>query len=268
MNFLISMNNKMFSKYQSHDLIELISNLDMKKDVKGAEIYINMQDEEEKEYCIELVKEMKNKNWILQIHSIDIYNLKEEELIKCLQYYNNLALIYNKKIKLTIHPAEEICLDLSIEKTVKGISFVSNYIKENKLKLEILLENLNELNKKKRCNIYKTYEALEELKKIGNTFDMGHYVYDYSNDYKKLIKKHMDKTKNVHIHDISNDRVDHYPFYYSNVKLDKIVKYLNKIEYKGNVVLEYGLEYLKGNGFEEKMDEYINQIEYVKTCFA
>lgn len=266
-NFLLSINSKMFSKYESYELIELIKKLDIKKDVKGAEIYIEMKNEEERKYCTELVKEMKKYNWILQIHSASIYDLTKEEIIDYLEYYNSLALIYNKKIKLTIHPAEEKCLDLSIEKTIEGMNFVSKYINENDLKLEILLENLNELNKKKRCNIYKTYEALEKLKKIGNTFDVGHFVYDYSNDYKELIKEHMEKTKNVHIHDISDDRVDHYPFYYNNVKLSKIVKYLELINYKGNVVLEYGLEYLKGNKFEDKIDEYIKQIELVKESF-
>ncbi len=267
-NFLLSINSKMFSKYESYELIELIKKLDIKKDVKGAEIYIEMKNEEERKYGTEFVKEMKKHNWILQIHSASIYDLTKEEIIDYLEYYNSLALIYNKKIKLTIHPAEEKCLDLSIEKTIEGMNFVSKYINENDLKLEILLENLNELNKKKRCNIYKTYEALEKLKKIGNTFDVGHFVYDYSNDYKELIKEHMEKTKNVHIHDISDDRVDHYPFYYNNVKLSKIVKYLELINYKGNVVLEYGLEYLKGNKFEDKIDEYIKQIELVKESFV
>lgn len=266
-NFLLSINSKMFSKYDSFELIELITKLDIKKDVKGAEIYIEMKNEEEKKYCEEFVKEMKKHNWILQIHSASMYDLTEDEINNYLEYYNSLALIYNKKIKLTIHPAEEKCLDLSIEKTIEKMNYISKYIIDKDLKLEILLENLNELNKKKRCNIYKTYEALEKLKKIGNTFDIGHFVYDYSNDYKELIKEHMEKTKNVHIHDISDDRVDHYPFYYNNVKLNKIVKYLEKINYKGNVVLEYGLEYLKGNEFEDKIDEYIRQIEVVKESF-
>lgn len=262
MNCLISMNYHMFNEYDSEKLVEVISNLDIDKEIKGAELYIFLMNEEEKKYCRKLFKILTEKNWILQVHSIDLYNLSKEEIINCLNEYNYLASIYNKKLKFTIHPAEEKTFEKSIEKTVQILNFLQKYVNENKLNLEILIENLNEYSGKQRCNVYDIYKIFDQTDLGGITLDLGHFVYDYSNDFSKLNDRYNNKIKNIHLHDICN-RKDHYPFYYNIVNLEKVFKYLNKINYQENIVLEYGVEYLNGNSFEEKIKEYIKQIKYI-----
>ncbi|MDD2376684.1 MAG: TIM barrel protein [Clostridia bacterium] len=264
MNFLISLNSKIFLKYDTKQLMNTITSLDVNKVIKGIEIYIDMTNEEEKEYCLSLSRIMKNNNWIIQLHSADMQNIEKETIERYLQYYNQIALIYGEKIKLTLHPATEGSRYESIIKTIETVKHINKYIERNKLDIELLIENLNEHNGMLRCNIYQVYEMVDSLKTNGVTFDMGHYVYDYSNDYTNLDNEHADKIRNIHIHDIDNNRDDHHPFYYNNVKIQEIVKYINEINYKENIVLEYGLEYLEGETFEDKITEYIKQIEYVK----
>ena len=264
MNFLISLNGRMFSKYSAPQLMDILTNLDVNKVIDGAEIYMDMTNEEEKEYCLKLVKIMKDNNWIIQVHSADMYLLEEKVIEQYLKYYNEIALIYDNKIKLTIHPDTESSRYESIQNTIKIFKHINKYVYKNNLNLEILVENLNELHGTYRCNIYQVYEIIDKLMIDGITFDMGHYVYDYSNDYTDLGTEHISKIRNIHIHDINEDnRTDHYPFYFNNVKIQEIIKYLNIINYKECIVLEYGLEYLEGETFEDKIDEYIKQIEYV-----
>lgn len=266
MKFLISLNNRIFSKYDSDKLIENIIKLDVNKVVGGAEIYIDMTNETEKEYCLSLTKAMKYNNKIVQIHSISMYKLEENTINQCLEYYNKISLIYGGKIKLTMHPAEEISKKDSIIKTIEKIEYITEYIQKNNLNLEVLIENLNEHSGIIRCNIYEVYEIMDNLKIDGITLDMGHYVYDYSNNYTSL-DKYIDKIKNIHVHDVDNGRNDHHPFYYGNVKVEEMAEYIKKIKYNENVVLEIGLEYLNGETFKDKMSEYIKQIEYVsKYC--
>lgn len=260
MKFLISMNNKFFSKYTPEILIETITNIDVNKKIDGAEIYINVTSNIEKEYCLELVKSMKDKNWIVQIHSINLYKLDSNSLIQYLDYYNKLAIVYGSKIKLTIHPAEEDSIKEAMNDSIQTLNFVREYVTKNNLNLEILVENLNKLNGKIRCNIDEVVDIISSTNVDGITLDLGHYVYDYSNNFSNIYN--IEKIKNIHTHDINN-KVDHHPFYYNNVILDEIAKYLKENKYNESVVLEYALEYLKGTTFEEKVKEYIAQIECV-----
>jgi len=253
----------MFSKYDAKQLMFAITKLDTNKVIDGAEIYIDMSNQQEKEYCIDLVKIMKEFNWILQIHSTDMNTLEEHIIDKYIQYYNKLAFIYGNKIKLTFHPAQESNRYESIQKTIETFKYITKYINQNNLNLEVILENLNEHKGTLRCNIQQVYEIIGSTSIEGITLDIGHYVYDYSNDYTNLNNEYTSKIKNIHIHDIDNDRNDHYPFYYNNVKIQELVKYIKDINYKENIVLEFGLEYLNGETFEDKITEYIKQIEYV-----
>ncbi|MDF2865361.1 MAG: Xylose isomerase-like barrel [Clostridia bacterium] len=264
MNFLMSINSKMFSQYDSLNLMNVITNLDVNNSVKGIEIYIDMINEEEKEYCLSLAKVIKDKNLIMQVHSVDMNNLKENSILEYLEYYNKLSLIYGKQVKLTVHSLEENTLEESIKKSIKILKSMMDKISENNFNLEVLLENLNEHREVVRCNIYEVYKIIDSVELDGITLDMGHYVYDNSNDYSNLDNKYTNKIKNIHLHDISG-KEDHHPFYYNSVKIKEAMDYLKKIGYNENVVLEFGLEYLKGETFKDKIDEYIKQIEYVNS---
>lgn len=253
----------MFKKYTAEELLESITSLDIRNNIDGTEIYIDMKSAEERKYCSNLVKIIKDNSWILQIHSVGMYKLSNEIIKEYLHYYNQLALVYGNKIKLTVHASEN---KDSIIEDRKVLNFIHEYIKQKEFNIEILIENLNKINEVKRCNIYDVYEIIDNANVDidGITLDVGHYVYDYSNDYTTLYNHHTDRIKNIHIHDINN-KVDHYPFYHNNVDLQKVANFLKDILYNESVVLEFGLEYLKGREFEEKIKEYIKQIEYVKS---
>ncbi|MDD2409622.1 MAG: hypothetical protein PHD03_02770 [Bacilli bacterium] len=60
MKFLISINNKMFEKYTPRKLIKTIVSLDKNNSIDGAEIYIDIINDIEKDYALELVRFMKN----------------------------------------------------------------------------------------------------------------------------------------------------------------------------------------------------------------
>lgn len=262
MDFLISINSKMFSQYDSIKLMQVITMLDINKSIKGIEIYIDMTNEEEKKYCLFLAKIIKDKNLILQVHSANMNNLENSNILEYLEYYNELSSIYGKTLKLTVHPSEENTVEESIRKSIKTLKYITEEITKNNFNLEILLENLNEHRAVKRSNIYEVYKIIDSVKLGGITLDMGHYVYDYSNDYTNLNNKYTGSINNIHLHDIK-DKEDHHPFYYNNVKIKNAMNYLQKIGYNKSIVLEFGLEYLKGETFEDKISEYIKQIEYV-----
>ncbi|MDD4706439.1 MAG: TIM barrel protein, partial [Bacilli bacterium] len=198
-----------------------------------------------------------------QIHSVDLSNLNEDTIKKFLSYYNELSLVYGKKIKITIHPAEEINSIEIINKSIKILNYITEIIKENNYNFEILLENLNKLKYRISCSIHNVFYIYKKTNIDGITLDFGHYVSDNLNRFSKILN--INKIKNIHIHDINNNHIDHYPFYYHNVELDKIFEYLEKIKYHQNIVLECALEYLKGETLEDKIKEYINQIEYIKN---
>lgn len=261
MNLLFSLNGKVFLKYNENELINTIVKLDKNKVLKGAEIYIDMNKKEEQNYCEKLAELMKDNNMILQIHSADMNSLNNNTIKEYLEYYNKLSLVYGKTIKLTIHPAAENSLEYSINKTIEVFNYINKYVKDNNLNLEILIENLNKYENKMRCNISQIYEIIDKLNIDGITLDMGHYVYDYSNDYINLNNKYVNKIKNIHLHDI-NGAKDHFPFYYNNVKIKEAISYLKSIDYKENIVLEFGIEYLNGNTLEDKIDEYVKQAQY------
>ncbi len=267
MNFLISLNYRMFSKCDEKSLIDILIKKDKKKVISGAEIYINMASEEEKIYCLNLTQLIKDKNFILQIHSSDIYKISKETIVDYLEYYNKIAGIYNSKVKLTIHPAMEDSKEASIIKTIDTLKFVTEYIKKSNLNLEVLLENLNQIEGMLRCNIFEVYKIVDKVCIAGITLDVGHYVYDYSNNYKGLENTYVSNIKNIHIHDVDNIRKDHHPFYYGNVKVNKTVEYIKKINYKENIVLELGFRNLKGENFEDRIEEYIKQMEYINSYF-
>lgn len=261
MKFLISINNKMINQYPPNELINSIINLDQSNNIDGAEINIDVSNEVEKIYFMQLVKHMKKNNWIVQIHSRCMYNLDEETINKYLHYYNQLAIVYGNKIKMTFHPAEEETTTNVINKSTETINYISSIIKNNNYNLEILVENLNRLDYRIGCSVDTATDIFYKTNIKGITFDIGHHAYNNPNDFKI---PNINIIENIHIHDI-NKKLDHYPFYYNNVQLDKISEFLNKIKYNKCLVLEFAFEYLRGTTFREKIIEYINQTEYIKN---
>lgn len=253
MKLLLSLNNKIF---MNENLIDIIKKHDIFNVVKGFEIYIDLNKIEEKEKVLKLVEESLKEDYIIQLHGFSLENISIETIYENLKYYESISKKYLKKLLITFHPT------LEINQTIDIISDINKYIKKNKFNLEISIENLNYLNGIKRINITEIYDIIEKLNNTNITFDIGHYVNDYSNDF-SLVNKYLDRINNIHLHDLNEKDEDHYPFYYNKVSLIRSVSFLKSIEYNQNIVLEFGLEYLNGDTFEDKISEYIRQLEYV-----
>lgn len=267
MNLLLSVNYKMFLNYDSSTLIKRIKSLDKSGLVKGIELYINLDSDIEKNYGIELAKLLKDENLILQLHSVNMDGFSENKILECMEYYNKIANLYDDVIKLTIHPyaTKEGEIEAT-QNTIQILKIIKKYIDDNNSKIDIMIENLNKYNEVPRGNLDYVSNILTKIDEVYFTFDIGHYVYDYSNDYVGKELEIRNKLKNIHICDIDNSGHDHYPFYYNNVKLDVIAEYLKLVKYNENVVVEIAMDYLNGGDIDGKLAEYIKELEKIDKC--
>jgi sugar phosphate isomerase/epimerase len=264
MEYFISINGKEFLEFGAAELVRLIKNNDKNSIIKGAEVAIDSREDEQKEFGIDLASAMSANGWMIQLHADNIYGAGENTIIKTLQYYNLIAEKCGTKTKVTFHPAEMQSIRDSIHKTRAALDYINNIVEKKRLDLDILLENLNTYGGKPRCNIEQIFEILRGSIKNRITLDLGHYFFDYRINDIQLEKEFSKKIGNVHIHDIDGKRRDHQPFYYNNVKLEKIRDILNGIGYSGSIVAEISLCFLKGDSLETRLQEYISQVELIE----
>lgn len=267
MNILLSLNKWFFQKLAPHELINIIEYSDISNIIKGAEICFDHKNSNEIEYVTKLAELFYDSSHILQIHAYDVYSQDDDDIIKALNCYNDLADHMRMKIKLTIHPAEGRDLTGSIAQTLKTAGSILEQIEKNGLSLDLLIENLNAhcaLDKKLfRCNIPQIYSVIEAYPGLGLTFDAGHYVYDHGNDYLLFDHNHAGRIKNIHLHDIDSCGNDHQPFYYDRLDLEKFFALLKTAVYPHAIVLEIAAENLNGSGTDEVIKEYISQAEKI-----
>lgn len=251
MKNIISINYK-FMSLTPKRLVELISN---SKSTKGVEIYINFNNKEELKYLDNLVIELKQNNIILQIHGEENLSIDNQlEYLKKIEEYSNYL---NYPITYTLHPIYDEDKNISIEKTNKYIKEITNKIDNNKI--VICLENLNDMDNKKRLK----KEDIKDIiinNNIYFTYDIGHELVDN----KKVLdidNNLVEKTRNIHIH-TCNDEMHHLPIYKNDIYLKELFKGIKNLNnYKYNIVYEYGLDYFNGNTIEEKINNYLEAID-------
>lgn len=261
MNILLSFNYKCF-KMQPDVLIDYIETINSEKYIKGFEV--NASTEEDKKYLKELAKECKLRKYILNIHLPILENI--EEYKKYLDYLKEVSNIYQSKINMVFHPIYSENKIKSILITEKYISEILKYIELNGYNFSLSIENLNDMNGMYRLKKEDLKELLQKYQKLNFTYDIGHEYIDNQLEI-NTDKFYINKINNIHVHTFK-EKDDHYPIEEissKNILLNKVIE-IKKKGYDGNIVLEYALDYIKGENFEEKINKYIENAKKIYYC--
>lgn len=201
-------------------------------------------------------------NLIFQCHTPKLPD--ENKIFEYLDDVNKLSIVYNKSINVVLHPLENDDFEVSILETINYIKEIISYIKHNNLNIIISLENLNFHHNRKRINVNEIDQILIKEETLKFTYDIGHDIFDNQTNT-KLTKIQKQKINNLHLHNI-NENKDH-QIINSN---KKNIKYIKKAltdakKYTNKIVLEVGIDFYKGENYQEKIINYINSIEEIKN---
>ena len=263
MKLLLSVNKK-FYEVNMKGIFDLIDKKDLDHAIGGIELYIDTLKEYEVEMAVLIAKKLKERKMKLQIHATKL----EKDVLKQYEYlklYHKLSQIMEEKILVVYHPFEEKDKETEIYLTSIAMKRLNMHIEDRKYNLKLTLENLDDMGEMKRLKLEDVYNIAKKIPNVGLTYDIGHEVVEGRCKY-ELDKKYIGRIKNIHLHDISLTGVPHYPFYAKKTQIKKVIKLLKEIDYKGNIVLEIALDYLRGNTYEEKLEEYLNEFIYVKKA--
>lgn len=261
MKSIISINKKFFS-INPKDLCLIIKN---HKYTNGVEIYIDYNKDEEIKYLNDLVFELKKNNLILQVHGeIELKLEKQYEFIKKLESYADYL---GYPIVVTFHPIYDEDKNVSINKTVEYLELLFKNVDNNKI--TICLENLNDIRGFIRLSKEEIKSTVLNDEKLYFTYDIGHEISNYG-DITNLDGYMFSEIRNVHLHSVSINGIDHMPIYKEDLNWNKIIKALefliiNKYEY--NIVYEYGLEYCRGDNVLDKLNDYLLSIDIVSEKY-
>lgn len=262
MRFLLSIGNQYFSNFDD-DWIYLFLDNDIKKNIGGCEIHINISDQFQRAYVQKTIKNSLLENWNFQFHGPDLSEYSGNYL-DVLNFYNDISQFLGYKVKVTFHPiTSKIDINDSINLSEKTFYEVSNLIAKYNLGIIPLVENLNIMGNPCRCQL-QHIESLLKIENLNFTWDIGHQAIDNTCTY-SLKDNYLNKLQNIHIHDISIE--DHYPFYYGKIDLQKSISYLVENNYNENIVLEIGLPCLNSTTFDKKIAEYIENVNLLADTY-
>lgn len=262
MKILISISSKFFEK-QPEELIKLLKKHDSKRIIKGFEICVNFNNEEEREYMKQLCYLCKKESYIFQIHGMNLDYINQ---FKYMDFVNELTKILQKSIDIVIHPIVQNDIEKSIIESKEYFNRIINYIEREKYNINIGIENLNYLGIP-RPNKNDILPILREINNLNFTYDMGHEIIDNRN-ISNLDSFTLNKINNIHIHTFKN-KLDHQPIGFTNdgsKKWEECLKYLKSIKYGKSVVLEYDF-YTLGDSYEERLINYIKSANIVNNYY-
>ena len=261
MNSLISINRK----FMDVPIDELINMIKKSKHTKGIEIYIDYHDKFERDYLENIVPVLKQNNLILQIHGE--VELDYNEQLECMSKIANYSDIVGYPIVVTLHPRYDEDLKVSYDITKDYLDRLVNEIDLSKI--IIGLENLNDWNGMIRLTKEELESIILENDKINFTYDIGHELEKFKCMH-PTSNELSNKVVNIHIHTTEDGVEDHQPIYdgdkYWSV-IENAFKFMNEINYNKNLVFEYDVLACKGNSIEEKINDYLNSIDFVIDCF-
>ena len=252
MKIFLSINKNFFVK-SPKELIELIKEYDINKMISGFEVYVQNRDEET--YLKRFSKYAIDSGYEINMHAPVIDSIEYGRYY--LDFVKEISDITNRKINVAFHPLDGFSVENSRAKTRNIVKDLIDYIIEKDYinNIDLSVENLNILNNLRRLRKEEIEDILEENDNTKFTYDIGHETVDKI-DSKKLDKILEERLSNIHIHTNKN-MIDHMPI--KDLEKEETIKNLLEIYAKDNpVVLEYGLDFIKGNTFEEKLKEYIN----------
>jgi sugar phosphate isomerase/epimerase len=223
----------------------------------GIEIKANLDNPIECVRLSEYASHLKEDNLSLQIHVHDQfsdYYDQYKKLTAYLKYYQSLADIMKETLKITIHPIEHEKPEKALYRTIKLLARLNAIKRIYQLDLEFIIENIQD----KALD----YSSILKQSLISYCWDIGREVKSNTCDYhlKDLMKS---KLLNVHIHDVYKE--DHQPLIYGNTDYLKSIEYLLSIQYQNALVVEVKYEYLKGNNWYEKFEDYLEQVCILKN---
>lgn len=263
MNLFLSLNDKFFTKLDPINLVDFIKENDKDNLVKGLEL--NIKYDMDKKYFADLINYSNQKDFFINLHSPNYTNI--EQYKKYLKFAKDISIVQNRKINITIHPCDSTSIELSKIKSEEMINLIMSYIYENNLEkyFDISLENLNSVEGYYRLTKPDVLNLLNINNNIKFTYDIGHEFADGANKV-KIPKIIYNRISNIHIHTYI-DKKDHLPI--TNYNDCKFVKEtllsLLKKGYNKAIVLEYAIEYMNGNSFEEKFKAYINSFKIINN---
>ena len=261
MNSLISINNKFMEIYPK----QLVSIIKKSKYVKGIEIYIDTDSQDELKYLDDLVFEMKKENLILQIHGNSILSLEEQlTFLKKIEKYSDYL---GYKIVITFHSIYDDDKEKSKDKTSLYLKSIIDNIDNDKL--VICLENLNDIPNFDRLEKDALTPIVLNNEYLYFTYDIGHSLIEYDN-ITNLNEYMIKKIRNVHIHTNDGKGNAHMQLYANDTYWLTILKgliFLINNKYKYNIVYEYDLYACYGNTIEEKIASYIKSIDSISKHY-
>lgn len=261
MNLLLSLNKKFF-EINPNEIISMINELDDKKIIKGMEMCIGSFSIEEQDYITALSKLCSQNNYYFQLHGNSNYDIKTQK--KAMDFINEISKIVGYKINVVLHPVEDNILDKHLIDSNLYFSQVLNYIYENNYNINISIENLNSTTHHLRLSKELILSVLSNNEELNFTYDIGHEIVEYGKiiDLDEVLIKRMN---NIHIHTFKNT-FDHLPIEENDenkLKWLKGLEYLKYLKYNGNIVLEYDIYEVKGNGINEKVQNYIRSAYFI-----
>ncbi|MBP3255663.1 MAG: YgjV family protein [Clostridia bacterium] len=254
----LSLNNKFF-RIKPNELLHLIQKYDKSKLIYGFEIATENKNDEE--YVKEFTKLICKKGYKINLHSLPFKD--QTDIENYLSFAVELSKITNDKINIVYHPVESSNYKDSIDKTKDTIKLVFKCIEDNNYSkyIDISIENLNKLGNIVRLKKEDLIEILNMEPKLKFTYDIGHETIDniVTNELPQILEERLN---NIHIHSHKENR-DHYPI--EKLGNEKVLSnLLIKYGKKQNVVMEYALDYIEGENFEKKLENYINYAKIIK----
>lgn len=258
MKSLMSIGDRFIGFISPKDLVDMVLK---SKYIKGFEAYIRYDDEKELNYLKELLPLLKKHNLILQIHG-DVemgFNL-QVEYMKLLEDYSDFL---GYPIVVTMHTIYDEDAEISIKKTVEYLGELVKRV--DKEKIVICLENLNDLKDKDRLGKMEMRPIVLNDENIWFTYDMGHVIVDYGN-LTDLDGYMIEEIRDIHLHTTDKCGLDHSPIYKKDLHWNEIIKgllFLKKHNYKYNIAFEYDLNYCRGETIKERVQDFIDSIDFV-----
>lgn len=261
MNKLLSINYKFF-KQEPQKLIEIINKYNKNRLIQGFEIAVSKQ--EEQKYLLEFAKKLKKYNYILNLHAPTLENIEQYQ--KYLDYTVEISKITTQKTNIVFHPINAKNILKSKEQTNKYVKELLKYIEQKNYEknIELSIENLNDIKEEKRLKKEDITDILNQNQELKFTYDIGHELVDgqIPQIEQEILKE---KINNIHIH-THIEKKDHYPLIKNKKDKEVTIQIIEKIKKHNeniNVVMEYALDYIEGNTFEEKIKNYINEANYM-----
>ena len=259
MKYLLSINFRFFSILPK-DLVLLSKKYG---NCDGFEIAFDLFKQEEKNYVINFIKEVKKENMIINFHARTDYTIDQQK--EYLDFIFSQTKDYSNKISIVFHSIFDEDTNISVNLTRTFFENIIDYIKIKKYNnLFVSIENLNIFYEKKRLT-KEDFLCLFENQNLMFTYDIGHELIDeinYGSKFEPLNDILKERLFNIHIHTFKGKQ-DHCPILddciYNNY-FKNFYKILKEINYKNFIVLEYGLF-----SFEEYKDNVYDQcVEYAK----